>query len=60
MGLVAIGFVEGDNAVQHEGFGDKVKILYFIVLAVGSLIAFLSMKFIYNIGKKEEDEFNAA
>lgn len=60
MGLVAIGFVEGDNAVQHEGFGDKVKILYFIVLAVGSLIAFLSMKFIYNIGKKEEDEFNDA
>lgn len=58
MGLVAIGFVEGDNAVQHEGFGDKVKVLYFIVLAVGSLIAFLSMKFIYNIGKKEEDEFN--
>ena len=56
LGLVAIGFVEGDNAVQAEGFGEKVKNLYFIVLAAGSLIAFLSMAFIYNIGKKEEQE----
>lgn len=56
-GLVAIGFVEGENAVQPEGFGEDVKNLYFIVLAVGSLIAFLAMKFIYNIGKKEEMEF---
>lgn len=57
LGLSAIGFVEGDNAVQPADFGDKVKSLYFIVLAIGSLIAFLSMKFIYNIGKKEEEEF---
>lgn len=56
MGLVAIGFVEGENAVQVANFGDKVKNLYFIVLAAGSLIAFLSMAFIYNIGKKEEAE----
>ncbi len=55
-GLIAIGFVEGENAVQSADFGDKVKNLYFIVLAAGSLIAFLSMAFIYNIGKKEEDE----
>ncbi len=55
-GLIAIGFVEGENAVQAEGFGGKVKNLYFIVLAAGSLIAFLSMAFIYNIGKKEEAE----
>ena len=59
-GLVAIGFVEGENAVQAADFGDKVKSLYFIVLAAGSLIAFLAMKFIYNIGKKEEDEMAAA
>lgn len=58
-GLVAIGFVEGENAVQPEGFGEDVKNLYFIVLAVGSLIAFLAMKFIYNIGKKEEMAFQA-
>lgn len=57
MGLVAIGFQEGENAVQNADFGDNVKNLYFIVLAVGSLIAFLAMKFIYNIGKKEEAEF---
>ncbi len=55
-GLIAIGFVEGENAVQAAGFGEKVKNLYFIVLAAGSLIAFLSMSFIYNIGKKEEQE----
>ena len=57
LGLSAIGFVEGDNAVQPADFGDNVKSLYFVVLAIGSLIAFLSMKFIYNIGKKEEEEF---
>ena len=59
LGLVAIGFVEGENAVQPDGFGTKVKNLYFIVLATGSLIAFLSMAFIYNIGKKEEAELAA-
>lgn len=58
-GLVAIGFVEGDNAVQAADFGDKVKNLYFIVLAVGSLIAFLAMKFIYNITKEDEKAFAA-
>lgn len=57
LGLGAIGFVEGENAVQPATFGEDVKSLYFIVLAIGSLIAFLSMKFIYNIGKKEELEF---
>lgn len=56
-GLVAIGFVEGENAVQAADFGDKVKNLYFIVLAAGSLIAFLSMKFIYNISKEDEKAF---
>ena len=55
-GLIAIGFVEGENAIQSADFGDKVKNLYFIVLAAGSLIAFLAMAFIYNIGKKEEAE----
>ncbi len=56
-GLVAIGFVEGENAVQAADFGDKVKSLYFVVLAVGSLIAFLAMKFIYNISKEDEKAF---
>lgn len=56
-GLVAVGFVEGENAVQAADFGDKVKNLYFIVLAIGSLIAFLAMKFIYNITKEDEKAF---
>ncbi len=59
-GLIAIGFVEGENAVQSADFGNKVKNLYFIVLAAGSLIAFLAMAFIYNIGQKEEKELAAA
>lgn len=57
LGLSAIGFIEGENAVQPATFGEDVKTLYFVVLAIGSLIAFLAMKFIYNIGKKEEFEF---
>jgi GPH family glycoside/pentoside/hexuronide:cation symporter len=57
LGLARIGFVEGENAIQPDGFGEDVKSLYFILLVVGSLIAFLSMKFIYNIGKKEEEAF---
>ncbi len=57
LGLSAIGFIEGENAIQPETFGEDVKTLYFVVLAIGSLIAFLAMKFIYNIGKKEELEF---
>lgn len=60
LGLSAIGFIEGDNAVQPAEFGENVKSLYFIILAIGSLIAFLSMKFIYNIGKKEEEAFAQA
>ena len=59
LGLSAIGFIEGDSAVQAADFGGKVKSLYFVVLALGSLIAFLAMQFIYNIGKKEEAEFAA-
>lgn len=57
LGLASIGFVEGENQIQPADFGDNVKSLYFIVLAVGSLVAFLAMQFIYNIGKKEELEF---
>lgn len=57
LGLSAIGYVEGANAVQPEGIGTGIKNLYIILLAVGSLITFLALKFIYNIGKKEEEEF---
>ena len=57
VGLGAIGFVEGENAVQPEGFGDDVKSLYLLVLIIGSFITFLSMQFIYNITKKDEEAF---
>ncbi len=59
-GLLAIGFVEGENAVQPAGFGDSVIKLYIAILVAGSVIAFLAMAFVYNIGKKEEQEFAAA
>ena len=55
VGLGAIGFVEGENAVQPETFGDDVKSLYLLVLIIGSFITFLSMQFIYNITKKDEE-----
>ena len=57
LGLMAVGFVEGENAVQPEGIGDGIVKLYIIVLLAGSLIAFLSMKFIYNITKEDEKAF---
>lgn len=57
LGLGLIGFVEGENAVQPEGFGDNVKTLYIALLAIGSVIAFLALRFIYNISKKDEDNF---
>ena len=57
LGLAAIGFKEGEGEVQLDSFGADVKTLYFILLFVGSLIAFLSMTFIYNISHKQELEF---
>lgn len=60
LGLAAIGFVEGTGAVQPEGFGTDLKNLYFIILFAGSLIAFLSMTFVYNISHEQEKEFAQA
>ena len=57
LGLSAIGFVEGKNAVQSEAFCANVKNLYIIFLVVGTVIMVLSMQFIYNICKEKEDEF---
>ncbi len=57
LGLGAIGFIEGDNAVQPVNFGENVRTLYILLLFVGSLVSFLALKFIYNVGKKEEEEF---
>lgn len=60
LGLGAIGFVEGADAVQPASFGEDVRNLYILLLFIGSAVAFLSLQFIYNIGKKEEDEFNSS
>ena len=57
LGLSAIGFVEGKNAVQSEAFCANVKNLYIIFLVVGTVIMVLSMQFVYNISKEKEDEF---
>lgn len=57
LGLAAIGFVEGENAVQPANIGENIKLLYFIILFAGSLIAFLAMTFIYNISHRQEIEF---
>ena len=51
--------MEGANAVQPAEFGVGVKNLYIAFLAIGSLIAFLALKFIYNISKKDEEQFAA-
>lgn len=56
LGLAAIGFVEGTGAIQPDGFGNNIKSLYFIILFAGSVIAFLSMTFIYNISHEKEIE----
>lgn len=58
MGLIAIGYNEKAYE-QIESFGGNVVKLYILVLAAGSLIAFLAMAFIYNIDKKQEKEIAA-
>ncbi len=55
LGLAAIGFVEGENAVQPANFGDDVLKLYFLILLAGGLIGFVGMAFVYNIDKKKEE-----
>lgn len=59
LGLVAIGFQSGENAVQPENLGVKVKSLYVLLLLIGTLATFLCMKFIYNIDKNKEQELGS-
>ncbi len=59
LGLAAIGFKEGENAVQPATFGDDVLNLYFIILFAGAAIGFVAMAFIYNIDKKNEEALAA-
>ena len=58
LSLSAIGFIEGENAVQPAGFCANIKNLYIGLLIVGTVIMVLCMAFIYNINKKQEGELS--
>lgn len=57
LSLSSVGYVESAD-VQTEEASKNIKNLYIILLVVGLSIMVLSMKFVYNIGFKEEREFN--
>lgn len=57
LALEAVGYVES-AAVQTAEASKNIKNLYIILLITGLLIMTLSMKFVYNIGFKEEQAFN--
>lgn len=58
LSLSAIGFVEGDGAIQPESFCTNVKGLYAVLISLGTVIIFLCMKFIYNIGREQEQNLD--
>lgn len=57
LALSAVGYIES-SAVQTAEASKNIKNLYIILLIIGLLIMTLSMKFVYNIGLKEEQAFN--
>lgn len=57
LSLNSVGYIES-AAVQTEKVSENIKNLYIILLIIGLAIMTASMKFIYNIGFKEEQEFN--
>lgn len=59
LALSAIGYIETSN-VQTAQVASNIKNLYIILLTVGLAIMVISMKFIYNIGFKQEQEFSSA
>lgn len=58
LALSSVGYVESAT-IQAQGVPEKIKNLYIIFLIVGLLIMTLSIKFVYNIGFKEEQKFNS-
>lgn len=56
LSLSSVGYIES-SAVQTVKVSANIKNLYIILLIVGLAIMTASMKFIYNIGFKEEQEF---
>ena len=57
LALSSVGYIES-SAVQTAETSKNIKNLYIIFLIIGLLIMTLAMKFVYNIGFKEEQEFN--
>lgn len=57
LALSSVGYIES-AAVQTAEVSENIKNLYIILLVTGLLIMTLSMKFVYNIGFKEEQKFN--
>lgn len=57
LSLSAVGYIESAEVQTFEA-SKNIKNLYIILLIIGLSIMVLSMKFIYNIGLKEEREFN--
>ncbi len=56
LSLSGVGYVETAQ-VQTAAVSEKIKNLYIILLVIGLVITVLSMKFIYNIDFKQEQEF---
>ncbi len=57
LALKSVGYIES-STVQTAEVSKNIKNLYIILLIIGLAIMTASMKFIYNIGYKEEQEFN--
>lgn len=56
LSLSSVGYIES-SSVQTAEASANIKNLYIILLIIGLAIMTASMKFIYNIGFKEEQEF---
>ncbi len=56
LSLSSVGYIES-SSVQTAEVSTNIKNLYIILLIIGLAIMTASMKFIYNIGFKEEQEF---
>lgn len=59
LSLSSVGYIES-SAVQTAEVSANIKNLYIILLIIGLAVMTASMKFIYNIGFKEEQEFGKA
>lgn len=59
LSLSSVGYIES-AAVQTAEVSENIKNLYIVLLIIGLVIMTLSIRFVYNIGLKEEHEFNNA